>query len=222
MQTPIPSRIKLLLFGLPLAGVLFFAGALGRGPSLDPSVDPTAFAGAAVATGAMTAWLAIFAGMVVELPAFAALYIVLADSRHARVAFWGMVLSILGIALVLPLIGFMALAAPVVGQLYLAGRPEVIHIAVAMAAGGPGLVLAMLSGVAYCAGSICLAVALRSILHPALLVAFALQAPLLAIVALFSFVAELIGAVLLLVSGMWLVWSIWEAPSPHIVREPAV
>jgi hypothetical protein len=206
MQPPTTPRVRLVLFALPLAGLLFSAGILGRGPSLDPSVDPAAFATSSVAAWANSAWLAILAGMVLELPGLFALYLVLANGQREHLAFWGAALSTVGVALVIPLIGFMALAAPSVGQLYLAGQADVMVVAMRMASTGPALLLAIVSGVTYCAGSICLALALRGMLPQALVVAYAVQAPLLTFAALFSVTAELIGAVLLLICGAWMVW----------------
>ena len=174
MQSTTTARVQLLLSTLPLAGLLFATGVVGRGPSLDPSANPAGFAAAAVAANAAVAWFAILIGMIVEILGLCALYIVLADGRRERAAFWGLVLSVLGIALVLPLIGFLALAAPVAGRLYLAGQQEAIEVAVAMVSSGPALLLATVSGITYIAGSICFAVALRSILPRALVAGYAL------------------------------------------------
>jgi hypothetical protein len=213
MQPPMTRRVRFVLFALPLAGLLFSAGIVGRGPSLEPSVDPAAFASSSVEAWASGAWLAILAGMVLELPGLFALYLVLANGQRERLAFWGVVLSIVGVALVVPLIGFMALAAPTVGELYQAGQIDVMAVAVRMTSTGPALLLAIISGVTYCAGSICLALALRGMLPQALVVAYAAQAPLLTFAALFSVTAELIGAVLLLMCGAWIVWRTSQSPA---------
>jgi hypothetical protein len=214
MQLPLRPRVRFVLLALPLAGVLFITGILGRGPSLDPSVDPDAFARSSVAAWASGAWLAILMGMVLEIPGVLALYLVLANGQRERLAFWGAVLSMLGIALVIPLIGFMALAAPTVGQLYLGGQTDVMAVAARMASTGPALLLAIVSVVTYCAGTICLTLALRGILPQVLLAAYALQAPLLTFAALFSVTAELIGAVLLFICGTWIVWRTTQALAP--------
>jgi hypothetical protein len=214
MQPPITLHVRFVLLALPLAGLLFTAGILGRGPSLDPSVAPAAFAAASVAAAASSAWFAILVGMVLEIAGLFALYLVLAAGRRERVAFWGMVLSVLGIALIVPVIGFMALAAPTVGRLYLAGQTDVLAVAVAMASSNSALLLGVSSGVAYIVGSICLAVALRGVLPGGLILGYALQAPLLTFAALFSVTAELIGALLLLICGAWIVWRSWWSSVP--------
>jgi hypothetical protein len=213
-------RVRFLLLALPLAGVLFTTGILGRGPSLDPSVAPAAFAASSAAAQAGSAWFAIFIGMIVEIAGLFALYLALAAGRRERMAFWGMLLSVLGVALIVPLIGFMALAAATVGQLYLAGQTDVLTVAVAMASSGPALLLGIVSGISYTVGSICLALALRGVLPSALVVGYALQAPLLTFAALFSVTAELIGALLLLTCGAWIVWRIWRSSAR--VGKPAI
>jgi hypothetical protein len=220
MQPPITLHVRFLLLALPLAGLLFTAGILGRGSSLDPSVAPAAFAESSAAAAAGGAWLAILVGMILEIPGLFALYLVLAAGRRERVAFWGMLLSVLGIALVVPLIGFMGLAAPTVGQLYRAGQTDVLAVAVAMASSGPALLLGVVSGVTYCSGSIALALALRGVLPRGLVAAYMLQAPLLTFAALFSVTAELIGALLLLICGAWIVRRSWWPLAP--VGEAAV
>lgn len=208
MQTHISNRVRFFLWALPLAGLLFIIGIILRGPSLDPSLDPDRFAQAAAAAPAATAWLAIFIGMVSELLGFWALYAYLTDDGMERPAFWGMIFSLIGVALILPLIGFMGLAAPVVGRLYLQGQPEAMGVAIAMAAAGPALVVAGVSGLTYTAGSILFGVALwrQGNVPKWLVIGYALQAPLLSFVALFSFTAEVLGAVLLVASSGWIAW----------------
>lgn len=206
MRVHISSRIRLFLWALPLAGLLFTIGIILRGPSLDPSLDPDRFAQAAVAAPAAMAWLTIFIGMVLELLGLWALYAYLADDSTEKLAFWGMIFGLIGVALILPLIGFMGLAAPVAGRLFLQGQSDAISVAVAMAATGPALVVAGLSSLTYIVGSILFAVALwrHGAIPKWVVIAYALQAPLLSVVALFSFAAELLGAVLLVVSSGWI------------------
>jgi hypothetical protein len=215
-------RARRFLLALPLAGLLFTAGILGRGPASDPAVDPAAFARAATAPNADLAWIGILIGMFLILLGLWALYICLADGARERVACWGVILSTFGVAATLPLIGFMALGAPVVGRLYLAGQVSAIEAAVALANSGPALALMMLSGIAYVAGSILFAVVLRGALPRSICVAYALQAPLLSFVALFSVAAEALGAILLVISGAWIVWRAWRDTAFRVAYEPAI
>jgi hypothetical protein len=131
-------------------------------------------------------------------------------------------LSVLGVVTVLPLIGFLAMAAPEVGRLYLAGQTDAMRVAVAMASAGPALGLGLLSGLAYTLGALLLARALPTEMPRLLRLAFALQAPLLSVVALVSVVAELVGALCLLASGAWLVAWVWRGAAPEGERGPAV
>jgi hypothetical protein len=217
MYSHFSNHVRFVLWALPIAGLLFVAGIVLRGPSLDPARLPDQFAQAATAAGATTGWLLIFAGMNLELPGLWALYAYLEERQSTRAAFWGFMLSLLGISLVLPLIGFMALAAPIVGQLYLQGQPEVMSIAAAMTASSTALIISILSGLAYTAGSLLLAARLwrQQRLPRPLAVAYALQAPLLAIAALFSVTAEVTGALLLVLSSGWLAWQHRLAGTPE-------
>jgi hypothetical protein len=123
-----------------------------------------------------------------------------------------MVLNMVGVALVLPLIGFMALASPVLGQLYLAGDSGALAVATAFYNTPAALALLSVSGIAYSAGSILLAMALRrqwSAPWP-VVIAFALQAPCLSILGTFSFAGELAGALLLIYAGVWILQRAWR------------
>jgi hypothetical protein len=223
MHTHLSNYVRIVLWTLPLAGLLFAIGILMRGPSIDPAAAPDRFAQAVTAANATTAWLLIFAGMNLELPGLWALYATISERRSTRAGFWGFILSLLGISLILPLIGFMALAAPTVGQLYLQGQQEVMAVAVAMTAGNTALIVSALSGLAYTVGSMLLAVVLwrQQLLPRPLAVAYALQAPLLVIAALFSVTAELAGALLLVLSSGWIAWQSWQRRLADVSAEVA-
>lgn len=188
--------------------LLFLLGILLRGASIDPAGNPDSYAAAILSRGAAAGWFLIFIGMVLEPLGLWALSLYLLERGQGKLAYWGMVLSVLGVTLVIPLIGFTALAAPVVGELYQAGQTGAMGIAAAMSSTGLALIVGMISGLAYSGGSLLTAIALwrQGVMPKALVIAFALQAPLLSIVALFSVVAELVGAVGLFVSVGWLVW----------------
>src|SRR3712207_5378252 len=84
---------------------------------------------------------------------------------------------------------------------------------VCMARTCPGLLLAINSGATPSAGSISLALAPRGRPPQPLVIAYAVQTPLLTLAALFSLTAELIGAVLLLICGTWIVWRTSQSPA---------
>jgi hypothetical protein len=199
-----------LLLLIPIGGTLILLGVLLRGPSLDPGADPAAYARAISAALAPTGWLAIFLGMVVLLPGLLGVPLGLQDDAQGRRAVWGAALSVLGIALVLPLIGFSALAAPVEGRRFLEGEAAALDAARAMSGSALALALAITSGLAYTTGSALLALALLKAgrLPGILALCYGLQAPLLAFVALVSLPAEVAGAALLLVSTLFLNWSV--------------
>jgi hypothetical protein len=194
---------------LPVIGVVFAGSIWWRGASLDPTVAAEGFVQAALMPGAGAAWLAILFGMVLYLPAVMALALRLGARR---LSWWGMVLSVVGVALVLPLIGFMALASNVLGQLYMAGDTSVLAVAAAFYNTPAALALLSMSSLAYTAGYVLLALNLRRQWHAPWLVvvAFALQALCLSVLALFSFAAELAGALLLVYAGLWIGRRAWR------------
>jgi hypothetical protein len=203
-----------LLLLLPIGGALILLGVLLRGPSLDPSAGPADYARAITAAFAPTGWLAIFLGMVVLLPGLFGSPLSLQDDAQGGRAVWGAALSVLGIALVLPLIGFSALAAPVEARGFLEGEATALDAALAMSGSTLALVLAITSGLAYTAGSALLALALWKAgwLPGIVALCYGLQAPLLAFVALIFLPAEVVGAALLLGSTLFLNWAARRQP----------
>jgi hypothetical protein len=147
--------------------------------------------------------------MVVLLPGLLGVPLNLQDDIQGGRAVWGAALSVLGIALVLPLIGFSALAASVEGRRFLEGEAAALDAARAMSGSTPALVIAIASGLAYSVGSALLALTLWKAgrLPGILALCYGLQAPLLAFVALVSLPAEVAGAALLLGSTLFLNWS---------------
>jgi hypothetical protein len=84
-----------------------------------------------------------------------------------------------------------------------------------MSASPAAITIAVISGLAYTTGSILLALALRraGLLPGILALCYALQAPLLAFVALVSLPAEVAGAALLALSTLWIAWTARRQPA---------
>jgi hypothetical protein len=200
------------VLNLPVAGLIFTIFIWLRGPYVDPAVDPEGFARAATSQWFTFSWLAIMAGLVLLIFGYFSLYfyVFLAERPLSRPAFVAMALAGAGIAASIPLGGFMAFAAPAIGELYLQGQESVMQVAVNATGGLPTLLVMVPAGLCGTAGAVLFGVVVwRSGTLPRwTAVPFGLQAPLLAFTATLSFPAEVLGAVLLLVSGAGIAWSV--------------
>lgn len=113
------------IYALPAAGVLtavpwiFLLG----GPS--PKTDPQGFANSATSAGSAVGGYIYLAGLICLLFGLLALYGYLARTRAASWAAGGMIVSVVGIALALPVFGVLGLARPVLADVYLAGHKDV-------------------------------------------------------------------------------------------------
>ena len=190
-------------------------GLLLRGPFGNPSLNPSGFARAAVATNFGTAWVIILLGSVVRIYSLMVLFAVLAQTRAGRLAFWVLVFSFVSEALFLSLTGILAFATPVAAKLYLQGDTALLNVLKAGFFSGPGLALLYPSGLFGTLGSILFSIAIyRSNFPMWSAVLYALTTPLLAFAPAFSYALELLGGVLLLVSASWIAAVVWQ-------RQPA-
>jgi hypothetical protein len=112
------------IYALPLAGILtalpwiFLLG----GPS--PKTDPEGYSRAVTAPGRSIVGYVYLAGLICLLFGLLALYGYLARTRAANWAARGMLVSVVGIALALPIFGILALADTVLADVYLAGHKD--------------------------------------------------------------------------------------------------
>lgn len=216
-----PTSILRGVSALPIAGLLWIATILLRGPVPDPSGDAATFAQTVASTSYLAAWLGITAALVLVLFGVFALYAYFAGSGVHRLAFAAMVSSIAGAALVLPLFGIFGFAYPALGEAYLEGQTGVVDVAAAIFAGPLILLYATVSGLLYSAGLVAFGVAIwRSRTLPKWsAVPFALSAPLLAFP--LTFALEILGAILLAASGAAIAWSVRRQTSAVAVANPA-
>ena len=205
------NRVRIGILTLPLAGFLYIIFLLLRGPLIDPLTDPEGFARAASATtfpygayGMVVCWIALIFG-------FVALYAFLRNFRLEQLGFGGMVLSILGVGLFLPLLGIIAAIFPETGMEYLRGEEMVIVIV------SSGLTQNMtifgmftLSILLHSVGSILFAIGIVRCSRLPTWAGFlyATQAPLLHFGP--KFILEFIGAGLLLVTGLAITRGVWQ------------
>ena len=209
MNTQTRYEIRFGLIALALSGLLFALGIVLRGPV--DLADPGFCCRAAVSPNHVPAWTIILIGGVLQLYGFFGLYRYLTYQAENLIAFLAVVLSTTAIALFLGFATFMAVNAPVIAELYQQGNQEVIAVVEALFTSALGLALLGVQAVGYIIGPILFAVAIwrdgrlprwTGVLF-ALSIAGGLAFPI-------TFVTELLGAVLLLISAGVMAWKGWQ------------
>jgi hypothetical protein len=157
------------------------------------------------------AWTIGLVGSVLQLYGFLGLYRYLTYHADNRIAFLATLLSATAIALFIWSALFMAVNAPVIGQLYQQGNEEVLAVYTARFTSPVGLAVFGVTGAGYILGPILFAVAIwRDGRLPrwtgvfiALSIAGLLAIPL-------TFPTELLGAMLLTISSSVIAWQGWQ------------
>ena len=204
------GRIRVGLAALFVAGVLYVVNVALRGAFVSPSADPARFAASASSTTFVPAWLIAIVSGVLVLPGWLALYAYLAHSRAEGLAFVGMILSFAGQALLMPLYGFLALAAPTIARLYLQGQERVMEVAVSFFAGGLGGTILLLASVLGIVSAILFGIAIwrSGTLPKGSAIPLVAQSILLGFPV--SFATELLGAALFALATGWIAWHAWK------------
>ena len=149
-----------------------------------------------------------------------ALYARLANGEREAVALWGLVSSLTGIALIMPMLGVETHIMPLVGTLYLSGTTGIAPI-VGQIYLGPAIAVFLLGLLLLAIGSICFAVAVwRTRVLPRwsgviYAVGLALWFP------PFSRAVRVVDGVLIGVGGIWLACGLWREVGPVPSREGA-
>jgi hypothetical protein len=222
MAPPNTTRwIGIGLLGLPLYGALTFWSSLEGQP--DPDTQREAWARFVTTNEYVIGHLfGSILGLICLIFGVFALGVYLATSRAGRMGLWAMFLTVLGSALFLPLAGVSTFAVPEEGQAVLAGLEEFEELPDIFAntvAGLTGLVVILLGFV----GHILVGVAVwRSGTLPKWAGALWAGANVLMYLSLAygqtigpastPFTVPL-GAVVLVISGAWMVWSALSRPS---------
>lgn len=120
-----PDLVRRGIYALPLAGVLTGAPWLVLLGGPGPKADPAGYARTVTSTGHAVAGYVYLAGLICLLYGLLALYGYLARARPSSWAAAAMVVSVLGIALTLPVFGILGLADAILGDVYLAGHKDV-------------------------------------------------------------------------------------------------
>jgi hypothetical protein len=210
------NATRLGVVAVPVYGLLVFLSTLSHQP--DPGSDFHAYAEYVTTSSFLVSHLVgSILGTTVGLLGVLALVAVLATTGVRRLALWGLVLSVAGMALIMTLFGAATFAQPAIGRAYLAGQQAAVAINSDLY-GAPAVAVGVTGGLLYSAGAVLLGVALwRAGTMPRWAgVLYAVAVPLIAVVGLAVGVAQPVGAVLLIVSGAGIASAVWTRPArPH-------
>jgi hypothetical protein len=231
MSTPNTTRwIGIGLLGLPLYGALTFFSSLD--PQPDPNTHYEAFSRFVTTDGYVLKHLFLtILGIIFGIFGSIALGAYLTRSRAGRLGLWAMVITVLGYCLFLTWGGVSTFATPQEGQAYLAGIEEYHELPSILAntLQGATMVVSILLGFV---GNVVLGVAVwRSGILPRWAGALWAAAP------VFMYPLGLVyamtigaastpptvpaGAVVLVISGAWIAWSVLSRPSAETVGAAA-
>jgi hypothetical protein len=207
MNSQTRREIRSGLIALAVSGLWFTLGIVLRG-EVDLA-DPTSFLRAAASPYYIPGWAMILVGGVLQLYGFFGLYRYLTYRAESLIALLAFLLRIVGLALGLPLFTFLTINVPVIAKLYQQGNPEALAVLEANFT-GTGIVLLGTGAMAAIIGFILFAIAMwrDDRLPKWTVILFVLSLPLLA--AAVTFITELLGAVLLLISTGTIAWKGWQ------------
>jgi hypothetical protein len=123
------------IYALPAAAILTTVPWILILGHPDAKTDPQGYARSVTSTGQAVGGYLYMAGLICLLFGLIALYGYLARTRASSWAAAGMILSIVGIAMALPIFGILGLANQVLADVYLAGNKDVSAAMVQMAGG---------------------------------------------------------------------------------------
>src|ERR687889_1115545 len=227
MPTPNTTRwIAIGLLGLPLYGVMTFFSSID--PQPDPNTHYEAWSRFATTDGYVLKHLFLtILGTIFGIFGTIALGAYLTKSRAGGMGLWAMVLTVLGYSLFLTWAGTSTFSAPREGQAYLAGIEEFHELPIILAITLQGLTV-VVSIVLGFVGNVLLGVAVwRSGILTKWAGALWAFAPVLMYI--FGIVYALTiganatpptvpaGAVLIVISGAWMAWSVLTRPAAERV-----
>jgi len=208
------ARIRAGMIGFVASGVMTLVGLLLRGPNpVDGhSFDAAAFVAASLSPHYTLTWALLLANLTVQIFAWLALWGFVRGSRWERLGFWGMVLSITGNGLFLPVAGVIGLTAPTVARLYQAGDTGVLAIANGAVFGPLALTFLIASALSLLVGAVLTALLVWRVpgLPKWAAVLYGVHALCLTMFAQVHYALEFSGAPLLLVSSVAIAAAVWR------------
>lgn len=213
MQHLKPSRIRMGAVALGISALLLSAFPLIR-PffPLDPTSPGETLAAASPAitsTSWVVAHLLCTLAFIMLLYGLLVLYAHLADGHAEPRALRGFVLSVAGIALILPMLGVETYVLPIIGKLYLAGETGIAP-AVRWLYNGPAMIPFLLGLLLLACGAVFFAMTMwqhkGSPRGAGILFAIGLTLwfpP-------FPRIIRIVDGLLIGIGGIWLAWSLWR------------
>ncbi len=213
MQIHNPARTRSGALALGLSALLFVVFPLIR-PffPLDPSSPAETLdvaSPAIISAPWVTAHLSLMLAFVLLLYGVLTLYVHLANGQAEPRSLRAMVLSLAGIALIMPMLGVETHILPIIGKLYLAGQTGIAP-AVERIYLGPAIAVFLLGLLLLAVGAITFAVAIwRSEVLPRwagviFAIGLALWFP------PFPRMIRVIDGLLIGIGGIWLAWRLWQ------------
>jgi hypothetical protein len=187
---------------LALVGALYVGGLLGRGPSIDPTTEPLAFAQFISSTRGIASAMIYVLGMAMHIVGVL-VAIRGVSAAHPRFAILSALLTIFALVLTAAVIGPFIYTWPAITQSYLEGNTRAMEV-VKHAAGPLFVGSVLLEGILLTAGGILFGQVLSKAGVPRwITLCYALSAPLYA-TPIPGFFVEVSGLMLLLVAGIGL------------------
>jgi hypothetical protein len=207
------AKLRWSGFALISSAVLTLSGLLLRGPLIVETSDAQAFAESVASPNNLIAETFLPLSLIIQLFGFLGLYAYLDSPATQKSSFWGMVFSILGNGLFIPFAGVFAFAIPIVGQLYLAGNPDVIRVAaLTLAPPSTGFFYLIASAFALTIGAVLFAVAMwkTNNMPRWLPIIYVIQAFGLSFGASIHYTFEMTGGILLVVFSVIFALKMWR------------
>lgn len=218
--------IRIGLLALPVYGLLTFWATLESQP--DQTKNPEAWARFVSSTAhLLTHLFGSIGGAILAILGVFALGAYLARSRAGGTGLAAMVMAVVGRALFLSVVGLSAFATPAIARAYLAGMQNVMRVqfgSAQTATFGLGILLLLV-------GNVLLGVAVwrsgtlpkwaGAIWAASALTFYVLGAVLAMATTGSSLLTQPLAAVLMVVSGGWIAWSVLRQPSVEAVRVAA-
>src|SRR5919112_488003 len=212
------TLVRIGIVILPLSGLLTLVGVLGSYGDLEARVDVKAAAQAATSTGYFLSQLTNIMSLTALIFGVMALAAYLANTRSRRWTLGAMVVSIVGIALMLPILGLRAYALPAVGLAYLDGQEDAVAIVNIIFDSALAMIIYVLVAMIYSVGFLLFGVAIwrSGVLRKPPAIALALHAPLLStFIRPQTSLASILGALLFISGSTLICLGVFRRPLPR-------
>jgi hypothetical protein len=166
MQYPSKNKILFCLFTFPFSGLLALVALFMRRFASLPGEDLKAWAEVVASSNYLVSQYLYILAYVIPFLGFWALYMILLQQNQEKLAFWGLVGTLLGTGLPLTTLGVFAYASPAMAQLYLAGETHLPQVITEIAMGS-SMVMGLPGAVFYVSGCIFFGISIWRAFPPA-------------------------------------------------------